>query len=140
MENNVKILLRISALHRVLFTLCLFIISGTGFSQQSDSAIADSSHNVCLTDVTATHLFAQHHSNDHPLVPGPSPVEQVPGTGESEEDSDDEFSRLLGNASVQFHEIPNGRECLSTQLRLSVKNRSSVSLIVLHHSWKSFLA
>lgn len=82
-----------------------------------------------------------HTSGSTPLFPVPIPEEpNIPDEVEPKDECDDELTRLLTGLFTQSCEALHSKNLLFLHLKGSVENRSSVSLIVLHHSWKSFIS
>jgi hypothetical protein len=84
--------------------------------------------------------FLGDYSSHHGDCSKPVPLErEARDEGESENDSKDEtdqLSHIVTPASTRdFH----SGKLLFFQLRLASESRTSVSLIILHHCWKSFL-
>lgn len=59
---------------------------------------------------------------------------------ETKDSSEDEFNSIYNNNYYEYNFTTPSVKNLFNQLAISIQNRSSVSLFILHHSWKSFLA
>jgi hypothetical protein len=82
-----------------------------------------------------------HQNHSVPHFPSPTPLEPtIPGEVESKDECDDETGKLFSNLFLNSCKSLNTEKRFVSYLRLSFDNRSSVSLIILHHSWKSFLS
>jgi hypothetical protein len=88
---------------------------------------------------TAAYFFDDH-SSEHRDSPEPAPLERdVRDEGESESDSEDEADQLNHTVTSEITRDFHSGKLLFFQLRLACESRASVSLIILHHCWKSFL-
>jgi hypothetical protein len=141
MKEKRNFIFRPATLLKLVWMVCLVALSGPSFSLSLGSVTGQSYtlKKQRVPDAAPVYIVGAHSSHHHPTVPGSSPAEEIPGKGESEEDTDEEFSRLCASGFTHLYELGPTAQRLSKRLRLSVKSRSSVSLIVLHHSWKSFL-
>jgi hypothetical protein len=129
-------------LFKVIFVCCFVALFTPLFSFQqvfevrnptAEEAICD--HYLHLSDTGSVN---DHQTNHHPFVPCSTPLGQI--LDESTEDFDDEFSRLSGNLPFEYNEKRHSKERLFPHLRLFTESRSLVSLFILYHCWKSFLA
>jgi hypothetical protein len=82
---------------------------------------------------------------DHPVKPPlnsyPIPAEQESSTERDADDKfDDEANKLLASVSLKEGIKVSSRKCLTHHRWLSTESRTEISLIILHHSWKSFLS
>ena len=107
--------------------------------------ILDSS--LQITDRSDQFTSVSHHaslaSDDHsgrvPLLPVPDPFEPpTPDEAESKDECDDEITKLFAHLSPNLSERLHGKKQLFLNSKISIENRSSVSLFVLYHCWKSF--
>ena len=84
--------------------------------------------------------FFDHHSSTVPLFPCPNPPEPpTPDEVEASDESNDELSSLFANLRAADDDSLFAKKQLLSHLRVSIENRSSVSLVVLYHCWKSLL-
>jgi hypothetical protein len=84
-----------------------------------------------------------HQAESAPLsaTPGQLPLEPtVPDEVESRDDCTDDINKLLDHHYPESFEILHAEERLLLNLKVSIDNRTYVSLIVLHHSWKSLVS
>ena len=80
-----------------------------------------------------------HDSGSHPFFPQPDPFEPpAPDEAESKDECDDEVSKLLAHLSPKISDRLHAKKRLLSHLKVSIENRSSVSLFILYHCWKSF--
>jgi hypothetical protein len=69
----------------------------------------------------------------------PGPLErEARDEGESESDSKDETDPLNHTVTHRITNVFHSGKLLFFQLRLASESRASISLIILHHCWKSF--
>jgi hypothetical protein len=91
-----------------------------------------------------THFYKVNLHSDHhqpvrlPVESFPNALEPEIPDGRESDDQSNEWSALEGSLSLD-----NGREIISNTSSFfhfvrAVENRSRISLVVLHHSWKSF--
>lgn len=79
------------------------------------------------------------HPIDLPLESNPTPKgSETPDENESTDSFDDTPDKLFSGSHDTKLSLHSG-DALLSQLQLSIESRSKVSLIILHHSWKSFL-
>jgi len=81
-----------------------------------------------------------HHHHHFPFGSDSSPVPEVPEENELTDRSDDELDKLYWTLCLRNEFNPDVEKPLLLQLTVSVGSRQKVSLFILHHSWKSFLA
>ena len=87
----------------------------------------------------ASFVAGDHQPGRLPLGTGQSPVEPKSADESEYNDFDDDSDNLNSNQFPEKKFILNSVKCLLSNLLHSIENRSKVSLIILHHSWKSFL-
>lgn len=74
----------------------------------------------------------------HPATPGPAPQEPPITDEKSGDGVDDDWSKAhldLSPEGLMDRRLQN----ILLHLRISFHNRPGISLVILHHSWKSFL-
>lgn len=115
------------------------------FAQASDFANADFENRESeksSTSVQGHHLIADHHQPVHiPVNSVPLPPEpESKNERETNDHSGDDTDKILASLSLQERLNLTSGKCLLLHLVNSCENRKEVSLIILHHSWKSFLS
>lgn len=81
-----------------------------------------------------------HHNPDQlPFTPGPIIEPSSTGEGETADDSDDDLHKLTTPLFTQGAEELHSQKNTFVQLKTSIENRTTVSYVILYHSWKSFL-
>lgn len=136
-KDSVQNPIYIGASLAVCFLMLLFsplVIQGSSLNDDS----GDSSQQI--TYLSANDILSDIHYFLHLPSEGDSPEEQE---NESENESNktlDEDSEHFTVNTAFFSKLGyNLEKSLFSQLNLSNHNRSRISLIILHHSWKSFL-
>jgi hypothetical protein len=119
-----------------LFAIFLVLGYGRASENPASSQLKTGDH--------ASHLADGHHvsdtDSDHPLVPNRDPLEpEFPDEGESARDLDTELDELTYAPTAEATLNLHAESSLFLQLRLAHESRERISLVVLHHSWKSFL-
>lgn len=121
----------------VCFLMLLFsplVIQGSSFNKDSKDS------NQQITYLSASDILSDIHYFLHLPFEGDSPEEQE---NESENESNktlDEDSEHFTVNTAFFSKLGyNLEKTIFSQLNLTNHNRSRISLIILHHSWKSFL-
>ncbi|HEY0740362.1 MAG TPA: hypothetical protein VGD40_02835 [Chryseosolibacter sp.] len=131
---------------KAVFQYLFIVIASLVFASTQFSVLAKiHSTNLSLTTDAEVHLIDQHtktslsayhhQADSHPSLPDT----EVPGETEVEEEQVDEGNDICealstskaGGASHLFQR--------HVQFKRSLQNRPGVSLIILYHSWKSFL-
>jgi hypothetical protein len=115
------------------------------FAQASElvtSASDDCESTEGTVSQQGTHLFADHNAPLHlPLGSLPVPPEsESKDERETSGQADDEAGRVSESLSLKQRFDLTSDKCLLLHLLNSGENRKQVSLIILHHSWKSFLS
>lgn len=126
---------------------CFVVFSALFLVVQYGVALADApSSQECELRDHSSHLrfdsfiVSAHHSGHHPFGAETAPVDRGILESESENDSDDETSKLSHSLSGEITLNLHSGKSLFLQLKLSNESRSRIYLFILHHCWKSFLS
>jgi hypothetical protein len=115
------------------------------FAQASDLVNVDLENCETVegsTELQRPQLTADHDQPLHvPLNPVPLPPEpESKSERETNDHSDDDADKILATLSLRERFNLSSGKCLLFHLLNSRENRKGISLIILHHSWKSFLS
>lgn len=136
-KDSIQNPIYIGASLAVCFILLLFtplVIHGSSFNNDS----GDSNHQI--TYLSANDILSDIHNFFHFPTEGDFPEEQEnESENESNKTLDEDSEHFTVNAAFFSKLGYNLEKTLFSQLNLSNHNRSRISLIILHHSWKSFL-
>jgi len=116
----------------VLFVLCE---NGGGLRNIPLGNIGQSFHYF-----HASFISADHHSSQRPLrTKVAAVVSEVKDSSESENDYHHEIGKLSHRLPLEIAFTHSGKS-LFLQLRLANESLARISLVVLHHCWKSYLS
>lgn len=136
-KDSVQNPIYIGAYLAVCFLMLLFsplVIQGSSFNEDSGDS------NQQITYLSANDILSDIHYFLHLPSEGDSPEEQEnESENESNKTLDEDSEHFTVNAAFFSKLGYNLEKTLFSQLNLSNHNRSRISLIILHHSWKSFL-
>tara|TARA_R110002074_G_scaffold78126_7_gene176892 strand:- start:143 stop:580 length:438 start_codon:yes stop_codon:yes gene_type:complete len=136
-KDSVQTPMFVGASLALCFLMLLFtplVIQGS--SNNNDSG--DTNHQI--TYLSANDILSDIHYFLHLPSEGDSPEEQEnESENESNKTLDEDSEHFTVNAAFFSKLGYNLEKTLFSQLNLSNDNRSRISLIILHHSWKSFL-
>lgn len=136
-KDSVQNPIYIGASLAVGFLMLLFsplVIQGSSFNEDSGDS------NQQITYLSANDILSDIHYFLHLPSEGDSPEEQEnESENESNKTLDEDSEHFTVNAAFFSKLGYNLEKTLFSQLNLSNHNRSRISLIILHHSWKSFL-
>ncbi|MDO6439283.1 hypothetical protein Q4534_17805 [Cyclobacterium sp. 1_MG-2023] len=136
-KDSVQNPIYIGASLAVCFLMLLFsplVIQGSSLNDDS----GDSSQQI--TYLSANDILSDIHYFLHLPSEGDSPEEQEnESENESNKTLDEDNEHFTVNTAFFSKLGYNLEKSLFSQLNLSNHNRSRISLIILHHSWKSFL-
>lgn len=117
----------------VLFAFSILVSAQVGRMANSQDQVGTPLHHDGLY-LPASH---SHHSSETFLSPM---VWEVSDGSESENDCDDQIGKLGNDHAADLPINLHNGKLLFQQLRLASEGLTRVSLIILHHSWKSFLS
>ena len=107
-------------------------------SHESDKPLE--SHNQQASFLSANDILSDIHYFLHLPSEGDSPEEQEnESENESNKTLDEDSENFCVNTAFFSKAGYNLGKSLFSQLNLSIHNRTRISLVILHHSWKSFL-
>lgn len=151
MTNKKKYLFKIQSLTLSTLLLLFFCFFTQSVSAWSINSNVDKSSNdadkYILSESNHSTLHADNHYSDFSHNPL-SPAEPIPTPGEPSEEEDnkenqddyDEWSNLHF-LFYSYFDFPFKSSNVSiAQFEQTVLNRTKISLVVLHHSWRSFLS
>ena len=133
------------SLSTLLLFFCLFIQSASAHSINSYVDTDDTGEYISLESNHST-LHADNHYSDFLHSPFQSPAEPIPAPCKPEEkddkenQDDDECSRFNFRLYGDFDFVFKSYDVSFAQFKRNVLKRTKISLVVLHHSWKSFLS
>jgi len=106
---------------------------------ESDSSVKPSEgFNQQVSFLSANDILSDIHYFLHLPSEGDSPEEQE-SENESNKTLDEDSENFCANTAFFLKAGYNLGKSLFSQLNLSNHNRTKISLVILHHSWKSFL-
>jgi hypothetical protein len=157
MTDKKKYLFKIQGLTLSTLLLLFFCFFTQSVSAWSINSNVDKSSNdadkYILSESNHSTLHPDNHYSDFshnplsPTEPIPTPGEPIPTPGEpsekednKENQDDDEWSKLSFLFYSYFDSAIKSSNVSIAQFEQTVLNRTKVSLVVLHHSWKSFLS
>jgi len=134
------------SLMQTAMSYCIAIVFSFSIIWVQASALANTipKNNIVYNDINKSNDLVKYSSAPiHPV-----PVETLLASSETEnsqedeskDDSKDRTSSLGSNFSYESNIIISSEKSLFHQLALAIQNRTTVSLFILHHSWKSFLS
>lgn len=127
------------------FSYCWVVIFSFLFVSKQFAAFASTHTEEC--EIREGHAILQCDDlskDSHPLFHLPFDADSTPLDSEVPDEEpndnfDDESGKACWNQSTEGSFDINSQRSLFLQLLRSIQNRHTVSLIILHHSWKSFL-
>jgi hypothetical protein len=143
-KNMVKLLrLNLSAL---LTFFCLFTLSVSASSFNTNvNNITNDTDRYFLSENNHSAPHTDSHYSDFLQDPFQSPAAPIPTPSEpnekdnKENQHDDEWSSLHYRFYGDFDFVFESSDVSSAQFEQNVLKRTKISLVVLHHAWKSFL-
>jgi hypothetical protein len=138
MKQRFNIMNRKTGFCRIIYfvvVLCFFIEPALATSQIAfgESEVHYGVHDQ--PDLDVGHFSTTHSPFSIPLRPESEPLDE----NEVKADTDDELGKFFLTLSLRQKLDLVSENSLFLHLLLSCENREGVSLVILHHSWKSFL-
>lgn len=133
---------------QVFVTYCLVALSSFLIVSEQNAGLATSSQEYQIADnsLAASNrdvTVVNRHPSHVPVTISPVILEaQFRGSNESTDGDDDEIgkSKICWDLSIQLSNDLFSKKSLLLELKHKDESRSTISLFVLHHSWKSFLS
>jgi len=133
-------------LKTLFFFICLFTISSsaTGFNSNGDKNSNDTDKYISSKKHYSIFHFYKHNT-DFSYDPFQSPVEPEPNqndsndNGEKENLDNDDCNKTHFYIDSDFGFALKSTDNAFVEFQQTVLNRTTVSLVILHHSWKGFL-
>ncbi|WP_339922092.1 hypothetical protein [uncultured Cyclobacterium sp.] len=117
----------------------LMLLFGPIFLGANSTEEISESSNQQVSFLSANDILSDIHYFLHFPFEGDSPEEQE-SENESNKTLDEDSESFYVNSAFFSKAGYNLEKTLFSQLSLSIHNRSKISLVILYHSWKSFLA
>jgi hypothetical protein len=124
---------------RLLLALLLCLLTLSSVAATSYCSAARKSHRAVMHHHNAGEFHF--HTNTTPSFPSsaPAPIEREGSSENESDDTNDEVIRIW-HSTLERRLSLLSSQTFVLQWDLSTEANSALSLVVLHHSWKSFLA